>query len=87
MRTPFDDFTPEELEMLNTRKDEVGWDDESFSEVCLCGRCEECQHAIELVFQTTRTAESIETGDIPCDCKMPGNADAQMYELRRMFRL
>lgn len=104
MRTPFDDFTPEQMSVINAAKTEAGWDDkafleeldtlgsetdwydESFSEVCVCGHCEDCQRAINLAFKTTSTADT-ETVDIPRGCKIPGNASAQIYELRRMFRM
>ena len=86
MREPWDDFTKEELEILADAKSNVGWDDESFSEVCLCGHCEKCLHAISLAFETTRLKLDEEVS-VPCGCKMPRGAAAQVWELKRMRKL
>jgi hypothetical protein len=93
MREPWDDFTKEELEILADAKSNVGWDDESFSEVCLCGHCEKCLRAISLAFETKLLNGEWERPDeteeviVPSGCKIPRGAAAQVWELKRMRKL
>ena len=65
--------------MHNDGLPENGWDDETQHEVCLCGQCDECEHAIDLAFSTTRTAP------VPSGCLMPSTFFTQVAELERMF--